>query len=174
MSREVELMLRWPKEHNGSGAPKSARTKEHTVWANKNDVRRSKYIHWGGNVYAFWRFGSEGALMAFRLEDDLWDAVVPDEDHVDLWCKMGDMQKERVDFLRAIKHDFEHPIYRYIADDIISRSKKGPITGFFEEPWEVNANSLTGAFGAIAKRVSISVITKPDGTKVTSAYIKPE
>src|SRR5690606_23867376 len=112
----------------------------------------------------------EGALMAFRLEDDLWNAVVPTTDPVDLWCKIGAMEKERVNFIRAIRHDFEHPIYHQIGHDVMARSKKGPISGFFEHPWEVNANSMTAAFGNLAARVSITTVTMPDGSKATSAY----
>lgn len=163
------LMLRWEKVGHH---PKVAKTKKHTRWAKKNDVSRSQYIHWGGHVYAFWRFGSEGALMAFRLEDDLWDAVVDAPDPVDLWCKMGAAEHERTEFRRAIYHDFEHSIFRHLATRIAQRSIDGPISGFFEQPWEVNANSLTGAFGKQAERITITETLKPDGSKVTSIKVK--
>ena len=163
------LMLRWEKVGHH---PKVAKTKQHTKWAKKNNVRRSKYIHWGGHVYAFWRFGSEGALMAFRLEDDLWDAVVDTPDPVDLWCKMCAGEYERTEFRRAIYHDFEHRTYRDLATRIAQKSKVGPIPGFFDHPWEVSANSLTGAFGKQAERIMITETVKPDGSKVTTIRVR--
>ncbi len=167
----VEHLLCWPKDqYNGSGAPKIARTKKHTTWAKKNDVRRSDYMHWGGKVYAFWRFGSEGALMAFVLEDDLRLALV--DDGVDKWCAMGAASAERARFLADIKHDFADPIYHRLAYRIAEASKTTMVGNFITAPWEVTAANLTAAFGQQADRITITESEGPNGSIVKSTRVK--
>ena len=167
----VEHLLCWSKDqYNGSGAPKIARTKKHTQWAKKNDVRRSEYIHWGGRVYAFWRFGSEGALMAFMLEDDLRDALV--KDGVEKWCLMGAAEQARWQFIKDIRHDFPDPIYQRLAYRIADVAKTNMVGDFIKEPWEVTVQNLTAAFGEQADRITIKETIAPDGSILRSTHVR--
>lgn len=165
------LLLCWEKVYVPGGGPKVAKTKPHTKWAKKNDVHRSAYIHWGGKVYAFWRFGSEGALMAFMLADDLRDAIV-EGDTEDMWCKIGYISQAAANFRRAIYDDFDEPILRRIAHRIADAVKYGPVGNEIKRPWEVNENVLTAVFGEQRGRITFSESIGPDGTIVKSMTVK--
>lgn len=147
MSEGPAILLCWEKtQYNGSGTPKVATTKNHTAWAKKNDVQRSAYVHWGGRVYAFWRFGSEGALMAFFLADDLRDNIVPG-DAEDMWCKIQAIPRAAAQFRRDIYHDFDEPILRHLAHTIAEAAKTKAVGKEIRHPWEVNEHTLTAVFG---------------------------
>lgn len=172
MSEGPAILLSWEKnQYNGSGAPKIAKTKKHTEWAKKNDVQRSAYFHWGGRVYAFWRFGSEGALMTFILADDLRDAIVPG-DAEDLWCKIQNIPNAAAQFRRDIYHDFEEPILRRIAHRIAEAVKTNAVGKVIRHPWEVNEQTLTEVFGEQRGRITFTETVSPNGTILKSTHVR--
>lgn len=165
MTDRPAVLLRFTSK---DGRQANTRTKSHTVWAKTHEVTRSPYVQWGGRVYALWEFPSEGALIAFRLEDGLWDAVFNTPYPIDLWCRINEAEQARADFVRAIEHDYGHNAYVTLARRISWITKKKPVAGYIDEPWDVSVSNLTAIFGSQERFIKIANGVNPDGTRWSS------